>query len=618
MDVRLLVSELGSVQTEHGLRGPDEPRQDLLERARALEVEARASGIPQVEVLALIRQAELLLFDGEARATLSALDRASKKLGRRAEQELGVTIRTLRARALAVLEDWPRVSQTCEEGIATVERYRSRVTPLGMQSAYLRFRVDLYSLGARAAVELGDLKLALRRTELAKCRSLGLLRQAKPASSEEFAALERQFRDMCDRLDYGGLDGEEQTALLAKRRSLVDLMSILRSRARGDLADSFSLSAVRKRLAPDELVVYYYWLDRRDLLVVAIDDRRAVAQRVELSADDRACIDRIGDAVLSFRDGIGAALKPPSELSQVLFPGPISDLMVGKSRLLISPHRVLHSLPFHALRWCGEYLILKFAVTHIPNLTSITVDFQPQPTRSFLGLGVARYLGHQEAGNALPTIAEAEQEVTETRDAYRAAGLVGEALIAGQAREARLKALSESGRLRDYSHLHFACHGLNVDSDSPLESRLYLHDTALDGLEIANLELRADVVVLSACCSGQRPITPPALGGRPSEEELPGDEISGLPAAFFAGGARQVVSALWAVESSVAYKICTACNRRLMRGSSADRALQEAVIEYLDRAGPKARHPARWSPFVLMASGRPGGTRTSDRERSAP
>src|SRR6266699_3222337 len=64
-------------------------------------------------------------------------------------------------------------------------------------------------------------------------------------------------------------------------------------------------------------------------------------------------------------------------------------------------------------------------------------------------------------------------------------------------------------------------------------------------MEIANWQLRANLVVLSACCSGQRPIS-----GR-WMEELPGDELFGLQSAFFMAGARRMLSCLWPVDDAV-------------------------------------------------------------------
>jgi CHAT domain-containing protein len=133
-----------------------------------------------------------------------------------------------------------------------------------------------------------------------------------------------------------------------------------------------------------------------------------------------------------------------------------------------------------------------------------------------------------------------------------------------------------------------------------MESRLFLRDTVLDGLEIANWRLDAQLVVLSACCSGQR-----AIEGRGLKEELPGDDMFGLQAAFFAAGAKQVLGSLWPVDSAAAREIMVAFHRHLAAREAPDLALQAAIVGYLSSARPaRLRKLYYWAPFFLSALGR--------------
>ena len=170
------------------------------------------------------------------------------------------------------------------------------------------------------------------------------------------------------------------------------------------------------------------------------------------------------------------------------------------------------------------------------------------------------------------------------------------------ATESALAALNSSGDLKRFDILHFACHGLNIDSDNPMESKLFLWDSALDGLDIATWEIEANLVVLSACCSGQRPVA-----GR-GMDELPGDDLFGLQAAYFAAGANQILSTLWPVDSTSARTIALAFHRRLKAGVVAEIALQQAMVEFLENARAskslKKQRPYTWAPFFLAACAR--------------
>lgn len=168
-----------------------------------------------------------------------------------------------------------------------------------------------------------------------------------------------------------------------------------------------------------------------------------------------------------------------------------------------------------------------------------------------------------------------------------------------------MRELDDSGELARCSHLHLVCHGSTVDSDSPLESKLILEDSVLDGLDISGFRLNTEVTVLSACCSGQRPFQMPTPGDPSRREELPGDELFGLPAAFFTAGTYQMVATLWPVDSRPAQEISTSLHENLLAGLPVDEALQQAMVDFRNQAGLLHRKVDKWAPFFLSALSRP-------------
>ena len=104
---------------------------------------------------------------------------------------------------------------------------------------------------------------------------------------------------------------------------------------------------------------------------------------------------------------------------------------------------------------------------------------------------------------------------------YERTGAAVQMLLGAEATRARLDALRKSGELSKFRCPHLGTHGRSVFEvpDQPLESVLELQNGRLDGMEIGNLRLHADLVVLSACNSGQRAIQLRNLG------EAPGDDI---------------------------------------------------------------------------------------------
>lgn len=577
----------------------------LLELSEEIEGEARRLAIPELLAKARLQRARVLLASGRPRQAIQPLVEARQALGNLRQHDLAVSVLAALAEAQAALRDWRAVSETCEAGLALVEAHRYSVNAQYLQSAYLRSRIGLYTHAVRAAFENREYERMLRCAELSKCRSVLRTQRRASAQSGAETKTERAFRAACEEIDAAHAEnrGEEAVqTLLAKRRNLWDLLLIERSRSAEEALPQIRLQDAQAALADDEAALYYYWAGERDLLIAAIAKDALSVEMARVSREQfetlRKCAERVLATSNPGAPEFAECLDEIDALAGVLLPRAIADAVRKKSRLLISPHRMLHGVPFHALAWDGGYLIERFAVTYIPNLTCLLAPHvAPKPPR-LLALGIAEY---RIRGVLLPPLADTESEVAHLEDLYSAKGVAATALRGPEVVEDRLRKMEREGQLGAFTILHMATHGFNVSADTPMESHLFLYDSLLDGLDIANWRLRADLVVLSACCSGQR-----AIAGR-GMEELPGDDLFGLQAAFFAAGARQVLGSLWPVHSQVAYQMMTAFHRFLLDGQPSERSLQSAVLEHLATAGPRTRKRPYWAPFFLCAAGRSCG-----------
>jgi CHAT domain-containing protein len=101
--------------------------------------------------------------------------------------------------------------------------------------------------------------------------------------------------------------------------------------------------------------------------------------------------------------------------------------------------------------------------------------------------------------------------------------------------------------------------------------------------EVTGLRLNADLVVLSACRSGQ---------GRLRR----GEGVTGLARAFLYAGSKGVVCSLWPVDDRATAQLMTAMYGHLGKGLAAPEALRAAQRELI-RAG---RPPLYWAPFVCI------------------
>jgi CHAT domain-containing protein len=152
-----------------------------------------------------------------------------------------------------------------------------------------------------------------------------------------------------------------------------------------------------------------------------------------------------------------------------------------------------------------------------------------------------------------------------------------------------------------FAVLHLATHAV-IDERHPSRSAIVLargddgHDGLLQAREIAGMDLRGKLVVLSACSS---------VGDRVIE----GEGVMGLAHALFESGARVVVGGLWPLRDDEALALFERFHTGLDAGSSVAEALATARRE---RAAAGAE-PAAWAGVVVLGDGAfvpfPGGRR---------
>jgi CHAT domain-containing protein len=293
--------------------------------------------------------------------------------------------------------------------------------------------------------------------------------------------------------------------------------------------------------------------------------------------------------------------------------GPALPHLEGISNLIISPDGPLWELAFQALQSADrKYLIERVSISYAPSLTVLREMMKLARDRSsdstqkrspLLAFGnpalakktteTVRSVLMDEKLGPLP---EAEYQVRRLGELY---GPADSLIYCGaDAREDRAKA--EAGR---YRIVHFATHGILNDA-SPMYSQILLATTegegAEDGLleawEIMKLDLRADLVVLSACETAR---------GRVGD----GEGVVGLSWALFVAGAPTSVVSQWKVEAASTAELMVGFHRRFRsrlksarsRLTSAE-ALRQAALKLL--RSEQYKDPFYWAGFVIIGDAR--------------
>lgn len=283
-----------------------------------------------------------------------------------------------------------------------------------------------------------------------------------------------------------------------------------------------------------------------------------------------------------------------------LFLKPAEAQLRGKTNVVIAPDNSLWDMPFQALvNGGGHFVIEDASVTYAPSLTVLREMtkrrlHQTAPA-TLLALGnpvssveTAKRNGLRDG--SLAQLPESAEEVKALGRLYGAAR--SKVYVGAEAREDRVK--SEAGAA---GILHFSTHG-TLNNAAPMYSYLTFaeagsnDDGLLEAWELMQLDLKADLAVLSACETAR---------GRIGA----GEGVIGFSWAMFIAGVPSTVVSQWKVDSASTRDLMVYFHRSLLSqtGPKARKtdALRQAALKLM--RNPETSHPFYWAGFVLIGDG---------------
>jgi len=557
-----------------------------------------------------------------ARETKNVADEASSRV--RGAQALAALGRPLDA--------WRRL----EPGLDLVESLRDQSQEQNARLRYFEFRQEYYEIAWGLLMRLGaenpdagyeELAFAVNERRLARdlLDTVGEKRSIEasnvdPALLEAENDLEQKIRELT-RLG-GTAERDEET--------LANLLGEL-DRVRGQIRKSAPRHAAleptrpvgvreaRELIGPDSLLLVYA-LGEETSYLWALDQERLSTHSLPARAELERLARRWTDAI-SERGGRARArrLADGPRLSDALL-GPIAERLENQ-RLLVVTEGALQRLPFTALSKPGvegeHPLILDHEIVALPSISIVEALRRHRDEGSTAPSSVAIFADPvfraddpRLGGRGSPSRPGALERTVE------ALGLGGLERLPGTRREAEAIAELTDGEIflasgfeahrgaverleaepRDV--IHFATHGL-VNPRHPELSGLVLslfdrsgqpEDGYLRAFEISSLDLRAELVVLSACQTG--------LG-----LDIRGEGMLGLSRSFLHAGARRVVMSLWRVDDRATAELMRTFYRAHLReGLSPIAALRNAQLEILRH--PETSEPYFWAAFTFQGEWR--------------
>jgi len=316
---------------------------------------------------------------------------------------------------------------------------------------------------------------------------------------------------------------------------------------------------------------------------------------------------------------------------------PVEKKIAVKKRLIIIPHNILYKVPFEALlktpvQFEGktvdyralDYLVKPFDISYHYSATLYAKSLQEHakpsadnaaPPNGFMGFApVFRdkdKTGYTLVSHDLPLWREKNGEtlraiVVDGRKFGELKHSEGEVksivtlfikktkdeknigYFHAQATEQNFKA-----DIKNYRYVHIATHSF-INPDKPALSGIVFaqptdstvsEDGVLYAAETYNLELTADLVVLSSCESG--------LG-----KLIQGEGMMAMTRGFLYSGAANLIFSLWKVPDQHTRDLMVAFYRHMLEGKSYSQALRLAKLKMMANKATAA--PRLWSSFVLM------------------
>ncbi len=542
--------------------------------------------------------------------------------------------------------NFPQAQTQIKAAIAVVEGLRTKIASKELRATYFasvqkyyEFYTDLLMQWHKKAPRAGYNIEALQVSDRARARSLlEILTEAnadiRKGVDPQLLKMERELQAALDVAEtqrvkiLSANPTPAQAAQVDKQVSELlkqyqDLQAQIRTTSPQYAAltqpQALKVAQIQKLLDPDTVLLEYSLGEKRSYLW-AVTPNSLTSYELPPQGEIETIAKQYYQLVTDKRAGLKRQelTTTAANLSDMLLK-PIAG-QIGKKRLVIVSDGALQYVPFAALPVNHTPLIVEHEIVSLPSASTIDVLRRELIGRKIAPKTVAILADPvftiddarvKTATSNLPTKQNSIVQRSASQSGVSFARLPGTRQEAEQILAlvppsetsqtfdfAADRAAVTNPNLSQYRIIHFATHGI-LNSLNPELSGVVLSLVDEKGApqngflrlnEIFNLNLPAELVVLSACQTG--------LG-----EQVRGEGVVGLTRGFMYAGAPRVVVSLWNVDDSATAELMTRFyTGMLKKGLKPAAALREAQIEVWKQ--DKWKSPYYWAAFGLQGEWR--------------
>ena len=366
------------------------------------------------------------------------------------------------------------------------------------------------------------------------------------------------------------------------------------------------IQKVQEKLKKNEAIIEYFLTDKQlYTFVISKNDLNIISDNLPEKFFDQ--IFHIRKGLINFSEKNYQLEEELRSASNVLVKSQLQLLNENIDHLYIVPDGILSYLPFEILykNSASDYLIFDYNIGYIYSSAIFIRETNREKIKEnnslFAGFAPEYHynltaVNSSKSSKSLYTVYRKDEvplPMANTEVKTIASILDGDAFTGKSTTESFFK--ENAGK---YNVLHLSLHGI-IDDDNPLMSSLIfndedsINDGYLNAMEIFNLDLNADMVVISACNSGIGQIQK-------------GEGVMSLSRAFAYAGCPSTVMSLWKVSDKSASEIMINFYKHLNKGHEKDKALRLAKLDYLNTTtDPMLKHPFFWATFVPVGNMEP-------------